>query len=208
MHKHGDPHDRALRRRVSRLRRAPSCDSGRGADGHASRPTRHRRAGVPSSQCAAPGRRDRHRPSVGRRRGPGVLPRRVAARLGDAARQLRCLQRTTAWPVSPGRGYGLHVVRHRQHQSVQPVLNGDRATAGRALRAVLRRARHRPGVGHDHAADRRRDTRRAGRGDRSGCGRYRSDAGRRQDQRLAADVRLRQRRPPRRRVAARRSCCG
>ena len=72
-------------------------------------------------------------------------------------------------PVAPRRRRGGHVVRLRQHLDEQSLDHAGRPEAGRPLRVVSGRRRHRPGLQHGDRANLRRSARRADRVDRSSC---------------------------------------
>ena len=78
-------HQRAARRRLSRLRRAAGRHRPRGADGRPRPETRHGPAGDTPQERAPRRRCDRHRPGAGGQRRPRPLPGGARAPLADRA---------------------------------------------------------------------------------------------------------------------------
>ncbi len=96
------------------------------------------------------------------------------------------------------RRHRLLLVRHRQYVIVEPLRDAYRHRSVRPGHALQRRRRHRPGLEHHHGADRRRCIGRSGVEHPPRRRRHRPHPRRRQDQRLAPDLRFRQGVPARR----------
>ncbi len=163
----GALHERPDRRRVPRLR-GPA--GGHRPGGPPRRPRRdagHRPPGDPPAERAARRVDDGHRPGPhGERRVSGRASMRSSrpGRTPSPTRPPPTTRRRSAGAADPARGRDRgHVVRHRQHVAAQPVHGPDRPPPGRHVRAVQRRAGHRPGVEHGHDPDRRRRPGRAAR---------------------------------------------